>query len=115
MPSFVRTASVVAALALFSSAAHAAFQIEEATIPGIQSAIKAGQITCKGVVEAYIARAKAYNGVCTALVTKDGTPVQSRPGTVRAGAALPPAELFFGCRHARLDFLDALRVTLTPR
>ena len=38
----------------------------------MQSAIKAGQITCKGVVEAYIERAKAYNGVCTALITEDG-------------------------------------------
>ena len=82
------TASAAAALALFSPAAHAAFQIEEATIPSIQSAIKAGQITCKGVVEAYIARAKAYNGICTALVTADGKSVAPAMGYVRAGAPL---------------------------
>ena len=44
----------------------APFQVEEATIASIHAAIKSGQTTCQAVVQAYIDRAKAYNGVCTA-------------------------------------------------
>ncbi len=65
-----------------------AFQVEEASIGSIQAAIQSGETTCQQVVQAYIDRAKAYNGVCTALVTKDGKPVESKPGTVRAGSPL---------------------------
>lgn len=65
-----------------------AFPVEEASIQGIQAGIQSGKTTCRQVVQAYIDRAKAYNGVCTALVTKDGMPVQSRLGTVRAGSPL---------------------------
>ena len=64
------------------------FHLEEATIADIQSAIKGGQITCQGVVQAYLNRAKSYNGTCTALVTKDGAPISVAPGTVRAGTPL---------------------------
>ena len=60
--------AALAAAALFGtgvpSTASAEFTVEEATIDDIQSAIKSGEITCKGVVQAYIDRAKAYNGVC---------------------------------------------------
>lgn len=65
-----------------------AFQAEEATIESVQSAIRSGEITCKGVVEAYVARARAYNGVCTALVTADGASIKPVPGIVRAGKPL---------------------------
>jgi amidase len=68
--------------------AAAAFEAEEATIEGMQSAIKSGEVTCKGVVEAYLKRAKAYNGVCTALVTADGASVKPVTGYIRAGRAL---------------------------
>jgi amidase len=64
------------------------YHIEEASITDIQSAIKSGQTTCAGVVKAYIARAKAYNGVCTALLTKDGAPVPQAYGMMRAGSLL---------------------------
>jgi Asp-tRNA(Asn)/Glu-tRNA(Gln) amidotransferase A subunit family amidase len=37
-------------------------KIEEISIAGIQAAIKSGQTTCQAVVQAYIDRAKAYNG-----------------------------------------------------
>lgn len=88
----MRIRNVVAAtlgLLLVHLAAPAfAFQVEEASIQGIQAAIQSGKTTCRQVVQAYIDRAKAYNGVCTALVTRDGMPVQSRPGTVRAGSPL---------------------------
>jgi Asp-tRNA(Asn)/Glu-tRNA(Gln) amidotransferase A subunit family amidase len=62
------------------------FHLQEATIADIHNAIKAGQITCQGVIEAYIARAKAYNGVCTELVTKDGAALAPVKGVVRAGS-----------------------------
>src|SRR5678816_2974812 len=64
------------------------FQIEEASIADIQNAIKSGQTTCKAVVQSYIDRAKAYNGTCTALVTKDGAPIPAATGVVRAGSPI---------------------------
>jgi len=67
---------------------RAAFEVEEATIAGIHAAIASGQTTCRGVVQAYIDRAKAYNGVCTALVTSDGADVAPATGYVRAGVPL---------------------------
>jgi amidase len=66
----------------------AKFNIEEATIAGIHDAIKSGATTCKGIVEAYIERAKAYNGVCTALITPDGADIPATTGYVRAGSSL---------------------------
>jgi Asp-tRNA(Asn)/Glu-tRNA(Gln) amidotransferase A subunit family amidase len=66
--------------------AQGQFHLQEATINDIHNAITSGQITCQGLVQAYINRAKAYNGMCTALVTKDGAPVQPATGAVRAGS-----------------------------
>ena len=51
------------------------FQIEEASITDIHNAIRSGQTTCQQIVQAYLERTKAYNGACTALVTKDGAPI----------------------------------------
>jgi amidase len=68
--------------------APAKFQVEEATIESIHRAIKTGQTTCKAVVQAYIARAKAYNGVCTSLVTVDGASIKPTKGYIRAGSPL---------------------------
>lgn len=64
------------------------FKLEEATIEDIHGAIKNGQITCKGLVQAYMDRVKAYNGVCTKLVTAKGETIPAAMGTVRAGASL---------------------------
>jgi uncharacterized membrane protein len=58
-----------------SRTSSAAFAIEEATIDGIQTAIKSGQTTCQAIVQAYIDRARVYNGVCTSLVTADGADI----------------------------------------
>jgi len=69
-------------------AATGKFQVEEATIASIHSAIQTGQTTCKGVVQAYIDRARAYNGVCTALLTQDGADIAPAKGYVRAGSPL---------------------------
>lgn len=61
------------------------FQIEEASIKSLHAAIQSGATTCVDVVQAYLDRAKAYNGVCTALITKDGAPIAPATGYVRSG------------------------------
>ena len=91
MRRLILTAFVTASLGMITTnTAFAAdkFHLEEATIDDIQSAIKGGEITCKGVVEAYMARVKAYNGACTRLVTSDGKPVAAAIGSIRAGARI---------------------------
>ena len=60
------------------------FQLVEATIDKLQAAIQAGDTTCVAVVEEYISRARAYNGVSSLLVTQDGAPVAPTTGAVRA-------------------------------
>jgi len=47
-----------------AAAADSKFQIEEATIDGIQSAILKGELTSTDVVKRYLARIKAYDGPC---------------------------------------------------
>src|ERR1700710_1256455 len=89
----VASVALVAALAatLFNTGVATAagkFHLEEATIADIHDAIKSGDITCKGLVQAYIARSKAYNGVCTQLVTANGAAIPAASGAVRGGAAL---------------------------
>src|ERR1700704_3276335 len=64
------------------------FRLEEATIEELHAAIRAGETTCVAVVEHYIARARAYNGVASLLVTEDGASVPEAAGTVRAGVPL---------------------------
>lgn len=65
-------------------AAAGGFQLEEATIARLHQAIRSGETTCVAVVQQYIDRARAYNGVSSQLVTVDGAPVEAVPGTVRA-------------------------------
>ena len=64
------------------------FRLEEATIEGIHRAIYDGDVSCEGLVRAYIDRARAYNGACTQLVTLDGAPVAPASGPVRAGSSV---------------------------
>jgi amidase len=77
--------SVLTLLASIGAAHAADFAVEEATIEGVQSAIRDGRTTCRAVVQAHLDRARAYNGICTALVTEDGKPVPALKGYVRAG------------------------------
>lgn len=60
------------------------FRLEEATIEELHSAIKSGQITCVEIVQHYMNRVRAYNGVASHLVTEDGAPIPESRGTVRA-------------------------------
>ena len=64
------------------------FCLEEATIDELHQAIKAGQTTCTAIVLHYIGRARAFNGVCSVLVTEDGTRIPEATGAVRAMAPL---------------------------
>jgi amidase len=64
------------------------FRVEEATIDELHEAIRAGRTNCVDVVQQYIARVRAYNGVASLLVTEDGAPVPEASGAVRAGAPL---------------------------
>jgi amidase len=64
------------------------FRVEEATIDELHAAIRAGETSCVAVVQQYLARVRAYNGVASRLVTADGADVAAAVGTVRAGAPL---------------------------
>ena len=64
------------------------FQLEEATIDDLHAAIRAGRTTCTAVVRHYIARARAFNGPSSLLLTEDGMPVAEATGTIRAGVPL---------------------------
>jgi amidase len=64
------------------------FRVEEATIEELHAAIRAGRTTVVEIVQQYIARARAHNGVPSLLVTEDGAPVPEAEGAVRAGAPL---------------------------
>ena len=64
------------------------FRVEEATIAELHAAIQKGQTTCVEIVRQYIARARAYNGVASALMTAKGEAVPAVAGTVRAQAPL---------------------------
>ncbi len=74
--------------AISARAQQGQFRVEESSISDVHRAIRAGRTSCHAVVQAYIARAKAYNGVCTALVTKDGAPIPPSTGMIRAGAPI---------------------------
>ena len=68
-----------------------AFRLEEASIEDFHAAIRAGRTTCIEVVERYLERVRAYNGVASMLVTEDGAPVPEATGAHagRLPAALP--------------------------
>src|SRR5258708_31272635 len=82
---------LLAAILATAEVAHSQqspFHLQEGTIDDVHRAIRNGQITCRGLVELYLNRAKAYNGVSNVLVTKDGAPIPPAPGAVRAGSPL---------------------------
>jgi amidase len=64
------------------------FCLDDATIEGLHAAIRLGQTTCVAVVQHYIDRVRAYNGVASVLVTEHGAPIPEATGAVRAGAPL---------------------------
>lgn len=79
---------LTAGLAATPLFAQSDFQVEEASIESMHQAIKSGATTCANIIQSYVQRARAYNGICTKLVTKDGAKVKPGKGIVRAGAPL---------------------------
>ena len=71
-----------------SSGEQRPFRLEEATIDELHRAIREGKTTVVEIVQGYIARARAFNGVASVLVTVDGADVPPAAGAVRAGAPL---------------------------
>ena len=88
MAQLTRVFGLVVLVGSTSVFAQTRFQIEEATIDDIHDAIQKGETTCVQVVQSYVDRARAYNGICTQLVTEDGAPMTPGKGTVRAGSQL---------------------------
>src|SRR5262245_36354815 len=64
------------------------FHVEEATIADVHRAIQEGATTCRAIVQSYIERARAYNGACVQLVTRDGASIPAVTGVVRGGSAV---------------------------
>jgi Asp-tRNA(Asn)/Glu-tRNA(Gln) amidotransferase A subunit family amidase len=67
---------------------EAPFRLEEATIAELHAAIRAGEITMVQVVQRYLERARAFNGVASLLVTQDGTNAPEAVVATRADAPL---------------------------
>lgn len=57
-----------------ASAQPVRFHLLEATISDVHRGIQEGQLTCRALVQAYVNRARAYNGTCNQLVTEDMAP-----------------------------------------
>src|SRR5882724_473106 len=83
-----RSAVTLMLAPVFVWAQQGQFRIDEASITDIHKAILAGETSCQRIVQAYLDRAKAYNGPCTALMTRDGEPIPPATGMVRAGAPI---------------------------
>ena len=64
------------------------FEVVEASISDFHRALKEGQTTVTKVVNAYLDRVKAYNGVSSMLVTENGEEVAEAPGVMRGGVPL---------------------------
>jgi amidase len=64
------------------------FHLQEATIADVHRAIRAGQLTCRQLVQLYLNRARAYNGTSDRLITRDGASVPQAYGYVRAGSPI---------------------------
>ena len=75
-------------MTMASAALDRSFRLEEATIEQLHAAIRAGETTCVAVVEQYLARVRAYNGVAACSSPQDGASVAPATGTVRGGTAL---------------------------
>jgi Asp-tRNA(Asn)/Glu-tRNA(Gln) amidotransferase A subunit family amidase len=79
------------------TAAPFRFQLLEATISDVHRAIQEGQITCQGLVQAYLNRARAYNGTCNQLVTEQNVSsylpdYAEYKAAVEATASLPDSD-----------------------
>lgn len=104
--SFARIAGVPLVLGLLAGTGDRAytrqpppfqFHLLEATIPDVHRGIQEGQLSCRALVQAYINRARAYNGTCNQLVTEEMAPkflpnYGEYAAAVAATAGLPPGD-----------------------
>ncbi len=72
-------AAAVLAAATLSAQAPTSFRVEETTIAQIESALRDGSLTCRGLVERYLARIEAYDKQGAAL----NAIVMTNPGALR--------------------------------
>src|SRR5262245_19567331 len=94
------------------------FRVEEATIAGVQRAFRAKTLTATELVQLYLARIKAYNGVCvrgdidpaTELQLGDITPI-ANAGRLNAFITLNLKE----DKRIELGFSEKLKRTHTGR
>ncbi len=73
------------------------FHLLEASIDDIHRGIREGQVTCRGIVQGYLSRARAYNGVSNKIVTEDMAPsllpnYAEYKAAVLATASLPTSD-----------------------
>ncbi len=73
------------------------FHLLEATIADVHRGIQQGQVSCRALVQAYINRARAYNGTCNQLVTEAMAPTflpgySEYAAAVASTASLPPGD-----------------------
>jgi Asp-tRNA(Asn)/Glu-tRNA(Gln) amidotransferase A subunit family amidase len=100
------------------AAVKTAFRVEEATIAGVQRALRAKKLTATELVKLYLARIKAYNGVCvqgeidaaTGLQLGDITPIPNA-GQLNAFITLNLKE----DKRIALGFAEKLKRTHTAR
>jgi Asp-tRNA(Asn)/Glu-tRNA(Gln) amidotransferase A subunit family amidase len=71
-----------------NAAADQRFCLEEATIDELHRAIMSGEATCVSVVQHYLDRVRAFNGVASVLVTENGGAIPPVTGAVRGGTTL---------------------------
>src|SRR6202008_318270 len=118
----LRVALLVATiLAIISSRSASAasspskFHLLDATIDEVQNAIRSHQITCTQLVQDYLARIKAYNGVCVSQPDGQLGAITVEPDVPQVNALmtlnLRPANriaLGFDAHHARsqTDLVD---------
>lgn len=86
------------------------FRLEEARIEDIQRGIRARQVTCENVVQAYLNRIRAYNGQCVAPVNPNDptdpnnffpdvakySGILLEPGVMKATASDPSQQQTYG-------------------
>ncbi len=98
-----------------ASVGESKFHLLDATISDVQNAIKTHQLTCTQVVQLYLARIKAYNGVCVNQPNGQLEPITVLPNAGQVNALmtlnLRPANRVaygFDMHHARsqTDLVD---------
>ena len=89
------------------------FHLVEATIADVHRGTQTGQLTCRALVQAYLNRAKAYNGSCNQLVTEEMAPkflpdYDQYAAAVKATASLPLYVQFIGIGGGRFPFIERM-------